>query len=417
KTYPSFSVYPRLESQILKKLRNRRRYSFMMDFFLRLSLTSKGVNNCRYHRMTYAATKKGQSIAKDRAMTTTRRFPFKDAMLASQYTGRLQRVKSNEKGKRKTRAVCFFQPFGGSSSIRRPSVVGTHTRRSLRSNQSSFFKVILCSSFRSMPRVIRNHVCTCLVSDINPWEGPPCRRVPAVSPFRGVIRFGKRGKLHPLFTGPFEVLERVGDVAYRLALTLELSSVHNVFHVSMLRKYVCDPDHVITHTDIQIHLDLSYEERPVAVLDRQVRRLRKHDVPLVRIQWDRHGATWEQEADIRSRFPDFHGLGSAQMSRTGSQRRRCRSVAPAQCQSHSVSTRVHVLTSKYLPQCTSALGDVQRRLVPTHIASGSAEIHSSASSRPCCGRDCTQSRQQPCHSRSKVVDRVSRRPIGHCRPA
>ncbi|CAA0831291.1 Unknown protein, partial [Striga hermonthica] len=90
-----------------------------------------------------------------------------------------------------------------------------------------------------------------------------------VRPIRGVVRFGKRGKLHPRFIGPFEVLERVGEVAYRLALPPELSGIHNVFHASMLRKYVCDPDHVIPLTDIQVQSDLSYEERPVAVLDRQ----------------------------------------------------------------------------------------------------------------------------------------------------
>ncbi|CAA0822697.1 Unknown protein, partial [Striga hermonthica] len=92
KTYSSFSVCQRLESQILKNLRNRERYSFMMDFFLRLSLTSEGVNSCRYHRLTYAATKKGQSIATDRARMRNRCFPPQDAMLESQYTGRLQRV-------------------------------------------------------------------------------------------------------------------------------------------------------------------------------------------------------------------------------------------------------------------------------------------------------------------------------------
>ncbi|CAA0809224.1 Unknown protein, partial [Striga hermonthica] len=67
----------------------------------------------------------------------------------------------------------------------------------------------------------------------------------------GVFRFGKRGKLHPRFIGPFEVLERVGEVAYRLALPPELSGIHNVFHASMLCKYVCDPDLVIPHSDIQ----------------------------------------------------------------------------------------------------------------------------------------------------------------------
>ncbi|CAA0817013.1 Unknown protein, partial [Striga hermonthica] len=104
-----------------------------------------------------------------------------------------------------------------------------------------------------------------------------------VRPIREVVRFGKRGKLHPRFIGPFEVLERVGEVAYRLALPHELSGIHNVFHASMLRKYVCDPDHVIPHSDIQVQSDLSYEERLVAVLDRHVRRLQKRDIPLVRI--------------------------------------------------------------------------------------------------------------------------------------
>ncbi|CAA0841697.1 Uncharacterized mitochondrial protein AtMg00860, partial [Striga hermonthica] len=98
-----------------------------------------------------------------------------------------------------------------------------------------------------------------------------------VRPFRGIIRLGKREKLHPRFIGPFEVLEPVGEVAYRLVLPPELSNVHNVFHVSMLRKYMCDPYHVLQHTDIHIQPDLSYEERPVAVVDRQVRRLRKCD--------------------------------------------------------------------------------------------------------------------------------------------
>ncbi|CAA0833706.1 Unknown protein, partial [Striga hermonthica] len=87
-------ICQRPDSQILINLRNRGRYSFMMDFFLRLSLTSEGVKSCRYHRLTYAATKKSQSTTTDRAMMTNRCFPFKDAMPESQYIGRLQRESS-----------------------------------------------------------------------------------------------------------------------------------------------------------------------------------------------------------------------------------------------------------------------------------------------------------------------------------
>ncbi len=73
-------------------------------------------------------------------------------------------------------------------------------------------------------------------------------------------RFGKKGKLSPRFVGPFEILKRIGMVAYRIALPLELSSIHNVFHVSMLRKYIPDPSHVVEYESLQIGGDLSYQE-------------------------------------------------------------------------------------------------------------------------------------------------------------
>jgi hypothetical protein len=75
-----------------------------------------------------------------------------------------------------------------------------------------------------------------------------------------VKRFGKKGKLSPRFVGPFEILKRIGMVAYRIALPLELSSIHNVFHVSMLRKYIPDPSHVVEYESLQIGGDLSYQE-------------------------------------------------------------------------------------------------------------------------------------------------------------
>ena len=84
-----------------------------------------------------------------------------------------------------------------------------------------------------------------------------------MAPLKGVMRFGKKGKLSPRYVGPFEIIERIGKVAYKLALSPELSSVHNVFHVSMLKKYVSDPFHVLTQDVIEVQEDLTYEEKLV----------------------------------------------------------------------------------------------------------------------------------------------------------
>ena len=88
-----------------------------------------------------------------------------------------------------------------------------------------------------------------------------------VSPMRGVKRFGVKGKLSSRFIGPFKILERIGEVAYRLAMPPSLSAVHNVFHVSMLRKYVSDPSHVLSYENLELDEDLSYEEKPVQILE------------------------------------------------------------------------------------------------------------------------------------------------------
>ena len=89
-----------------------------------------------------------------------------------------------------------------------------------------------------------------------------------VSPMKGVMRFGKKGKLSPRYIGPFEILEKIGKVAYRLALPPSLANVHNVFHVSMLRKYISDPSHVLSYKPLDINENLTYEEQPVKVLDK-----------------------------------------------------------------------------------------------------------------------------------------------------
>ncbi|KAL0537247.1 hypothetical protein IC582_026222 [Cucumis melo] len=129
-----------------------------------------------------------------------------------------------------------------------------------------------------------------------------------VAPMRGVLRFARRGKLSPRFVGPFEILERIGPVAYRLALPPSLSTVHDVFHVSMLRKYVSDPSHVVDYEPLEIDENLSYVEQPVEVLAREVKTLRNKQIPLVKVLWRNHRveeATWEREEDMRSRYPEL----------------------------------------------------------------------------------------------------------------
>ncbi|KAA0033196.1 ty3-gypsy retrotransposon protein [Cucumis melo var. makuwa] len=129
-----------------------------------------------------------------------------------------------------------------------------------------------------------------------------------VAPMRGVLRFERRGKLSPRFVGPFEILERIGPVAYHLALPPSLSTVHDVFHVSMLRKYVPDPSHVVDYEPLEIDENLSYTEQPVEVLAREVKTLRNKEIPLVKVLWRNHRveeATWEREDDMRSRYPEL----------------------------------------------------------------------------------------------------------------
>nr|GEV24303.1 reverse transcriptase domain-containing protein [Tanacetum cinerariifolium] len=129
-----------------------------------------------------------------------------------------------------------------------------------------------------------------------------------VSPARGVRRFSIKGKLSPRFIGPFEIIDRVGEVSYHLALPPQLSHVHNVFHVSLLRGYKYHPLHVITYPLDQIRIDLSYVEEPEAILDRQDRVMRKKTIPFVKILWRSHPereATWETEESIRTSYPHF----------------------------------------------------------------------------------------------------------------
>ena len=124
----------------------------------------------------------------------------------------------------------------------------------------------------------------------------------------GVKRFGTKGKLSPRFIGPFEILDCIGAVAYRVAMPPSLSGVHNVFHISMLRKYVSDPTHVLSYEGLELDQDLSYEERPVQLLDKKDKVLRNKTIPLVKVLWRNsksEEATWELEADMREKYPEL----------------------------------------------------------------------------------------------------------------
>ena len=127
-----------------------------------------------------------------------------------------------------------------------------------------------------------------------------------VSPWKKVMRFGKKGKLSPRFIGPYEVIKKVGIVAYHLALCLELEKIHNVFHVSMLRRYRSDTSHVVSLETIELRPDLTYEEEPVEILAREVKELRNKKIPLVKVLWRNHKteeATWESEETSRQQYP------------------------------------------------------------------------------------------------------------------
>ncbi|KAK5793745.1 hypothetical protein PVK06_034902 [Gossypium arboreum] len=110
-----------------------------------------------------------------------------------------------------------------------------------------------------------------------------------VSPWKKILRFGKKGKLSPQFIGPYRILKRVGPVAYQLELPSELDRIHDVFHVSMLRRYRSDPTHVVPVAEIEVRADLTFEEEPVQILDRDVKVLRRKSVLLVKVLWRNHG--------------------------------------------------------------------------------------------------------------------------------
>ncbi|GJW26103.1 putative reverse transcriptase domain-containing protein [Tanacetum coccineum] len=127
-----------------------------------------------------------------------------------------------------------------------------------------------------------------------------------VSPWKGVVRFGKKGKLAPRYVGPFEIIERVGPVAYRLKLPQELSCVHDTFHVSNLKKCLAEPDVQVPLDEIEVDENLRFVEEPLEIVERDVKKLKRRRIPLVKVRWNsRQGAeyTWEREDQFRMKYP------------------------------------------------------------------------------------------------------------------
>jgi len=123
---------------------------------------------------------------------------------------------------------------------------------------------------------------------------------------RGVHRFGVHGKLAPWYVGPYKVLQQCGPVAYRLQLPEILSAVHNVFHVSQLKKCLRVPEESVEIEGLPLQPDLSYVEHPIKILDEKERVTRNRVIKFYKVQWQNHSedeATWEQENYLAKHYP------------------------------------------------------------------------------------------------------------------
>nr|GEY09392.1 putative reverse transcriptase domain-containing protein [Tanacetum cinerariifolium] len=129
-----------------------------------------------------------------------------------------------------------------------------------------------------------------------------------ISPWKGVVRFGKQGKLNPRYIRPFKVLAKVEKVAYKMELPQELSRVHHTFHVSNLKKCYVDEPLVMPLEGIHVDDRLQFMEEPVEIMEREIKRLKQSQILLVKVRWNsRRGPefTWEREDSFRKKYPQL----------------------------------------------------------------------------------------------------------------
>ncbi|GKB72275.1 putative reverse transcriptase domain-containing protein [Tanacetum coccineum] len=127
-----------------------------------------------------------------------------------------------------------------------------------------------------------------------------------VPPWKGVVRFGKKGKLAPRFIEPFEIIEKVCPVAYRLDLPEELNGVHDTFHVSNLKKCLADPTLKVPLDEIQVDAKLNFVEKPVEILEREFKKLKCSRIAIIKVRWNsKRGPefTWEREDQMKLKYP------------------------------------------------------------------------------------------------------------------
>ncbi|GJS62513.1 putative reverse transcriptase domain-containing protein [Tanacetum coccineum] len=183
--------------------------------------------------------------------------------------------------------------FGGSWDVHLPLVEFSYN--------NSYHSSVRCAPFEALyGRKYRSPIMWAEVGEVSPWKG--------------VVRFGKKGKLAPRFVGPFEIIEKVGLIAYRLDLLEELNGVHDTFHVSNLKKCLADPTLQVPLDEIQVDAKLNVVEEPVEILEREFKKLKRSRIAIVKVRWNsKRGPefTWEREDQMKLKYPHlFSGVSS-----------------------------------------------------------------------------------------------------------